>query len=149
MGVIAGLAFPLLDFFLTKHSSFYDEKTSEKAAWKVYREGPILYKLYAALLPVINLVWIIGIVMLIFCVVRYHFNVKKYAIEMDIVKWLAERPNKKYFVLRYKIVKLLFPGHKIFFMNIVTMQNSNKLAQSLISILNNALNDLISDEIDI
>lgn len=135
VGVLAGTVFPVMDTLLKKYSTIYYDLTFERTEYKVYRHGPIKYKLYSAILPIFNLAWVFIIIMSIYHIAHIKLIEIRYAAASNIVIWLAKRSNRKYFPLRLKIVGRFFPSHKNFFLNMVLMLHSSEILSSLVDVL--------------
>lgn len=118
IGVIAGLIFPVVDDLLYCYSQTYRGVGSVESNdyVKVYRMGPFLYKLAAAFIPVMNLLWVITLLLII----RLYLVSWSIDLKIAIIKRLAKNP-KKAFITRHWIVKHIFPRYLTFFHRRVEM----------------------------
>jgi hypothetical protein len=133
-GAVAGLLFPVMEELALRFSKRYMEldKTPENKYVRLYREGPVHYKIIAALIPIFNIIWILTVLLLMrFFIQNWWFSRKK-----KFIWWLAGTSIKKHFIFKAKLVKKFFPAYKDYYYNSLEKRHWNyKMAKEIERIL--------------
>lgn len=139
--VVAGVLYPVLDSFMYRTFKFYREVGDIKSFQiksydlaissniKVYREGPIHYKILAALIPVFNFIFVISILAMIWTVACEGIHV----IKKKLIWYMAK--SVKHFLIKVWIVKHIFPAYVKYFYNCIEKRYADPLMKALTTIL--------------
>jgi hypothetical protein len=135
---IAGLIYPLFDDFLMKHSKDYLDVDSGSYYFELYREAPVQFKLFAALLPVINFFWVLVILILIrFCIVSWWWKIKK-----KFIRWLANTSLKRGITFKFWLVAHIFPNMLTYYYDRIDMRlDQESLAMGLTGVIKKLLKE--------
>ncbi len=133
--VIAGLVYPVIDALLQRYSKIYvaaDILKGPDPLNQEYRESSVLIKLLLAVIPVINIFWIVMLVLTaLFFTREWWFDRKK-----AFIWWLAGTSTRHHFVFKAKLVKKFFPSYINYYYSALEERHWNyKLAKDLSRIL--------------
>lgn len=138
IGASAGLIYPLFDDFLMKHSKDYKNVDSGSYYFELYREAPVQFKLFAALLPVINLFWVVVILILIrFCIISWWWKIKR-----KFIRWLANTSLERRLKFKFWLVEHIFPNMLAYYYDrIDTRLDQEALAMGLTGVIKKLLKE--------
>jgi len=129
IGLLSGLLFPVMDDLLLRYCSIYREESGENdIALKIYRQGPWYYKLLSAVIPVINLIWVLLILLSFWLIYTVWIN----RLKNRFIEYLAKKPIKKGFIFRTKLVKKLFPRKVSYYYKCIARYHTTEISDNII-----------------
>jgi hypothetical protein len=145
-GVIAGLLFPVLDGLFNRYSKYYrDMELSTNVNYiKAYREGPVISKLIAAFLPLLNFVWVFTILMMLQWLVRHGF----FRLKRKFICWLASTSPKRLFIAKVWFIKRFFPSYLKWYYDCIEKYHGDKINDTLLKALVNALAEKLKQDLE-
>jgi hypothetical protein len=123
-GVIAGVLYPIADQLMNKYSKIYREAGNSDfmTAYtiKLYRDGPIHYKLFSALLPLVNFVFVFSLGGIIWL----FLSTADYRLKKKFIRWLAGN-SMKHFRFNFWLVIHIFPKYKKYYYSCLEERQAN------------------------